>query len=199
MTIFLLLFFVICAYLIASLSSAVIVSKLMGFPDPRTEGSRNPGATNVLRVGGKKAGIIVLLADAIKGFLPVIIAHILGITGFGLGLVALAAVLGHVYPVFFQFKGGKGVATALGAMLGISVSLGICAIIIWLGVAVATRYASLASLVAIALSTLLSPWLTGSWQYFLPLLLITMLVTYRHRENITNLMAGKESKLNAAK
>jgi acyl phosphate:glycerol-3-phosphate acyltransferase len=199
MTIILLLFFVVCAYLVGSLCSAVIVSKLMGLPDPRTEGSGNPGATNVLRVGGKKAAIIVLLADALKGFLPVVVAHIVGLSGFALGLVAFAAVVGHIYPIFFQFEGGKGVATALGAMFGISLALGISAIIIWLGIAFATRYASLASITSIALVTLFSPWLTGSWGYFLPLVFITLAVVYRHQENITNLMAGTESKIKLAK
>lgn len=124
----LLIAFIILAYLLGSISSAIIICKVMGYPDPRTEGSKNPGATNVLRVANKTAAIMTLLGDALKGFIPVFIAKLMGLEGISLGFIALAAFIGHLFPIFFGFKGGKGVATYLGCLLGLSWLLGLLAI-----------------------------------------------------------------------
>ncbi|OGT06332.1 MAG: acyl-phosphate glycerol 3-phosphate acyltransferase, partial [Gammaproteobacteria bacterium GWE2_37_16] len=145
---FIAVFLVIFAYLMGSLSSAIIVSKLLGLPDPRTQGSGNPGATNILRLGGKFPAIITLISDILKGLIPVLIANLANIHGFWLGVIALAAVVGHVFPVFFNFKGGKGVATALGAFIALNIWIGIIAIAVWLIVTAIWRYVSLASLIA---------------------------------------------------
>jgi glycerol-3-phosphate acyltransferase PlsY len=189
--------FLIIAYLLGSLSSAIIVCKIMGLPDPRTQGSGNPGATNVLRIGGKQAAIIVLLGDALKGFIPVFLAHILGVNNFALGLVALAALLGHLYPLFFNFQGGKGVATGIGAMFGISFVLGLVAIIVWGVVALISRYVAYASCAAIGVATLLSPWITSQYGYFIPLLIISFLVVWRHQDNFQRIRAGTEKRIGA--
>lgn len=182
------------AYLIGSISTAVLVCKFMGLPNPTTEGSKNPGATNVLRVGGKNAAIIVLAADAAKGFISVLIAKIFAVSGFGLGLVAAAAVVGHIFPLFSGFKGGKGVATALGGILGLSIIVGFISAIIWAGVAFITKYASLASLVALALAPVFMLFISNS-AYFIPVAVITALVAWRHMGNIERLRSGTESKL----
>ncbi len=182
------------AYGIGSICSAVIVSKLCHLPDPRTQGSHNPGATNVLRLSGKKYAIIVLLADALKGLLPVALLSFLHLIPHDLGYIGLAAILGHMYPVFFQFNGGKGVATTLGVLLGLNGLLGLAVIATWLLVAVITRYSSLAALVAILLSPLYAMGY-GFGHLVWPLCLIAIGVVYQHRENIQRLMAGKESKI----
>ncbi len=194
----------VAAYLMGSLSFAVIVSKLMGLPDPHSYGSGNPGATNVLRSGSKKAAILTLLLDALKGWLPVSLVGCCGATlGLGAGtvaLTALAAFLGHLYPVFFKFKGGKGVATAAGVLLGISTWLGLAVLLTWLAVAFAFRYSSLAALVAAlaapAYYLLGDRWL-GAPNGYIALTVIAMgaLLIWRHRENIGRLLKGQESKL----
>lgn len=194
----------VAAYLVGSLSFAVIVSKAMGLPDPHSYGSGNPGATNVLRSGSKKAAILTLLLDAVKGWLPVTLVGCCGpALGLGAGtvaLVGLAAFLGHLYPVFFKFKGGKGVATAAGVLLGISGWLGLAVLLTWLGVAFAFRYSSLAalvaSLVAPAYYLLGERWL-GTPNGYIALTVIAMsaLLIWRHRENIGRLLKGQESKL----
>src|SRR3990167_7024040 len=142
----------IIAYLFGSISSAIIVCKIMGLPDPRTEGSRNPGATNVLRIGGKKAAAITLIGDMLKGFLPVFIAAIIGLDSIGLALVAFAAFSGHLFPIFFRFEGGKGVATALGCLIALSWPAALCWFATWIIVAYWFRYSSLSSLAASALA-----------------------------------------------
>ena len=147
---------VVAAYLMGSLSSAIIVCRLMGFPDPRTQGSGNPGATNVLRYGGKRAAVIVLLGDALKGLIPVAIAQTLAISDTGLAAVAIAAFLGHLYPVFFGFEGGKGVATAFGVLLGLSWIIGLAVLATWLLMAFVFRYSSLAALVATMLAAFMA-------------------------------------------
>lgn len=167
----------------------------MGLPDPRTLGSKNPGATNVLRIGGKQAAVIVLFGDALKGFIPVFLAHMLGITHFALGLVALAALLGHIYPLFFDFQGGKGVATGIGAIFGISFVLGLVAIISWGIVAFISRYIAYASCAAICVATLLSPLITGQFGYFIPLLIISFFVVWRHQDNFQRIRAGTEKRI----
>jgi len=196
------------AYLIGSLSFAVIVSRAMGLKDPRTFGSKNPGATNVLRSGSKPAAIVTLLLDALKGFVPVLLVKWFG-KDYGMGdgtiaLVGLAAFLGHLWPVFFRFQGGKGVATFLGVVFGIDVLLGIAALATWAIIAFFFRYSSLASLVTAAFVPVF--YLMGNriqWYAERPVLLVffvmAVLLGYRHRENINRLLEGKESKLGAKK
>lgn len=198
----------IVAYLIGSLSFAVIVSKAFGLSDPRTYGSGNPGATNVLRSGSKKAAAVTLLLDALKGFVPVLLVKVFG-PQFGLGegtlaLVAIAAFLGHLFPVFFQFKGGKGVATALGVLLGISGWLGLLVLLTWLAVAVISRYSSLSALIASIAAPVYYVLLDGSlWTAEKPLLLaiiaMSALLLWRHAQNIGRLLKGQESKIGSKK
>lgn len=199
---------VIAAYLIGSLSFAVIVSRTMGLNDPRTYGSGNPGATNVLRSGSKAAAAVTLLLDAVKGWLPVMLVKWFG-GDFGLAegtmaMAGLAAFLGHLYPVFFGFKGGKGVATALGVLLGISGWLGLATALTWLIMAVFFRYSSLASLVAAIFAPVYYVLCSGVvWYAETPvtaaIVAMAALLIWRHRENILRLMAGKESKLGKKK
>lgn len=198
----------VAAYLLGSLSFAVIVSRAFGLSDPRTFGSKNPGATNVLRSGSKKAAIITLLFDALKGWLPVLAVRYFG-KPYGLedgtaALVGLAAFLGHLWPVFFSFKGGKGVATALGVLFGVDLYLGLMVGATWLFVAYVSRYSSLSSLVAAVFAPAFYLLLDGSlWraEKTIALALVVMggLLIYRHYENIGRLIAGKESKLGAKK
>ena len=198
----------VAAYLVGSLSFAVIVSRVMRLDDPRTFGSKNPGATNVLRSGSKAAAVITLLLDAAKGWLPVMMVKWVG-EPWGLGdgtlaMVGLAAFLGHLYPVFFKFEGGKGVATALGVLFGISGWLGLATALTWLVIAVFFRYSSLASLVAAAFAP--AYYLFGdrvAWyaanSITLAIFVMAMFLFWRHRENIYRLLAGKESKLGSKK
>jgi glycerol-3-phosphate acyltransferase PlsY len=183
------------AYLLGSLSTAVLVSKAFGLPDPREQGSGNPGATNVLRLGGKKAAILTLLGDALKGFVPVVVANLMGMNPLIVGLVGLAAFLGHLYPVFFGFKGGKGVATALGVMSGFFWGLGLAVLATWIGVAALTRYSSLAALVAAALAPLYVWFMLGHLALSLLTLLLAALLFWRHRANIQRLIHGEESRI----
>lgn len=194
----------VAAYLMGSLSFAVIVSRVMGLSDPRTFGSKNPGATNVLRSGSKTAAVLTLLLDAVKGWLPVALVAWLG-APYGLGegtlaLVGLAAFLGHLYPVFFKFIGGKGVATALGVLLGVSGWLGLAAMLIWLATALLFRYSSLASLTAAVLAPVLylladgALW-TANSSAALGIAVMALLLLYRHAENINRLLKGTESRL----
>ena len=194
----------LAAYLIGSLSFAVIVSRAMGLNDPRTYGSGNPGATNVLRSGSKAAAIATLVLDALKGWLPVALVHWFG-RPYGLGdgtlaAVGLAAFLGHLYPVFFRFQGGKGVATALGVLLGISGWLGLATALTWVIIAFFFRYSSLASLVSAVFAPVYYVLFAGVlWYSEAPvtaaIVAMGLLLIWRHRENIQRLMAGKESRL----
>lgn len=196
------------AYLLGSLSFAVIVSRVMGLNDPRTYGSKNPGATNVLRSGSKAAAVVTLLLDALKGWLPVVLVRWYG-RRWGLddgtvALVGLAAFLGHLYPVFFRFQGGKGVATALGVLFGVDALLGLAAGAIWLLMAVVFRYSSLSSLTAAVAAPLVYVLASGTaWYAETPVLLalvaMAALLVYRHRENIQRLLAGTESRLGQKK
>jgi acyl phosphate:glycerol-3-phosphate acyltransferase len=186
--------FIVIAYLCGSLSSAIIICKLLKLPDPRTQGSGNPGTTNVLRIGGKKAALFVLLGDVLKGFLPVLLAKIFGLEAFMLGIVGLAAVVGHVYPILFKFKGGKGVATALGALLALSVTAGFLSFITWLAIAAVFRYSSLASLVAAVLAPVYIA-IFSSFIYFIPVTLIAILIIWRHKDNIERLRTKTEDKI----
>lgn len=191
---FITMLLVIFAYLIGSLSSAIIVSKLLGLPDPRTQGSGNPGATNILRLGGKLPAAITLIGDILKGLIPVLIANLANIHGFGLGVIALAAVVGHVFPVFFNFKGGKGVATALGTFIAMNIWIGIIAIAVWLIVTAIWRYVSLASLIATWIAAFYTV-VTMENGLALPILALAGLLTWRHWSNIQRLHARKENKL----
>lgn len=193
---FLFLFCVIIAYLVGSICSAVIVCRVFDLPDPRTGGSQNPGATNVLRLAGKQYALTVLLADMLKGLLPVLLAKVLEAGPVTIGFTCLAAVIGHIYPIFFGFKGGKGVATAMGALLGFHFILGVVVIATWLLVANFSRYASLASIVSMVLAPFYSFFSVGSIDAFLPIFFIALFILYQHRDNITRLMDGKETKIN---
>jgi glycerol-3-phosphate acyltransferase PlsY len=183
---------IVCAYLAGSLSAAIIVCKLMGLPDPRTQGSGNPGATNVLRVGGKKAAAITLLGDAVKGLLPVLAAQLLGVSNLILSLTALAAFLGHLYPVFFGFRGGKGVATAFGALTALAWPVALALLATWLVMAKLFNISSLAALTAAALSPLFMWWLRPEREFIAVAVVISLILIWRHRSNIRNLLKGTE-------
>ncbi|RJG07017.1 glycerol-3-phosphate 1-O-acyltransferase PlsY [Noviherbaspirillum cavernae] len=195
--------FAIAAYLIGSISFAVVVSALFGLADPRTYGSKNPGATNVLRSGNKAAAALTLLGDGFKGWLAVWLAQKYGpqygIDDIGIALVAIGVFLGHLWPVFFRFVGGKGVATALGVLLGINAWLGLATLITWLVVAYAFRYSSLAALIASVFAPFYYGLLFGTDPILLAVLAMSGLLIYRHRQNIANLMAGKESRIGSKK
>ena len=199
---------VLAAYLLGSLSFAVIVSRAMGLNDPRTYGSKNPGATNVLRSGSKAAAVVTLLLDAVKGWLPVVLVRWFGepwgLGDFTLALVGLAAFLGHLWPVFFRFEGGKGVATALGVLLAFEPLLALTTLLTFAIIVIFFRYVSLASIVAAVFAPayyLLGDgvaW-TASGYKTLALMAMGVLLIWRHRENIRRLLAGTESKLGSKK
>jgi glycerol-3-phosphate acyltransferase PlsY len=198
----------IAAYLVGSLSFAVIVSRVMGLSDPRSYGSKNPGATNVLRSGSKKAAVVTLLLDAAKGWLPVALVQWYG-ERYGLqagtvALVALGAFLGHLYPVFFRFQGGKGVATAAGVLLGLHWALGLATLVTWILIAVFFRYSSLAALVAAVFAPVYYIFGDGlAWrmdgEVLFAVSLMSLLLIYRHAENIGRLVRGTESRLGQKK
>lgn len=191
------------AYLLGSISFAVVSSKLFGIADPRTYGSKNPGATNVLRSGNKKAAIATLIGDAAKGWLPVWLVvqfqDQLGVGEVAIALVAIAVFLGHLWPVFFRFIGGKGVATAAGVLLGLNVWLGLATLATWLVVAYAFRYSSLAALAAAVFAPFYYGLLFGLDPVLMAVAAMSMLLLYRHSANIANLMAGKESRIGSSK
>jgi len=190
---------IVIAYLIGSLSTAIIACKLTGLPDPRDQGSGNPGATNVLRFGGKKIAIIVLLGDVVKGLLPVLVVNLMGGSAALIALTAAAAFLGHLYPLFFGFKGGKGVATALGIILAISWMAGLTVLAVWLLVALTLRYSSLAALCAAASAPLISWFYRPEGAILLMMIGISGLLIWRHHSNIKNLLQGKEAKIGQKK
>lgn len=183
----------VLAYLLGSISSAILVSRLFKLPDPRTNGSNNPGATNVYRLGGALPACLVLIFDILKGTIPVWGAYFLKLEPLELGLIAVAACLGHMYPLFFSFKGGKAVATAFGSLLPIGLSLGGLLIGTWLLIVAITRYSSLAALVAVTLAPLYTWWIKPL--YTLPVTFITLLIIIRHRTNIVRLFKGEEPKV----
>jgi len=190
---------VLVAYLIGSLSFAVIVSRLMGLSDPRSYGSKNPGATNVLRSGNKVAAILTLVLDALKGYLPVLAALLLG-PRFGWGettvaWVGLAAFVGHLWPVFFRFEGGKGVATAAGVLLAVNPWLGLATLASWLIIAAFFRYSSLASIVAALFAPFYQLLIWGASAAALPITVMSLLLVWRHEGNIRKLLAGTESRI----
>ncbi len=185
----------VVAYLIGSLSFAVIVSRLFGLADPRTYGSGNPGATNVLRSGNKGAAILTLLFDALKGYVPVVVAQQLGLDTLVVTVVGLAAFIGHLWPVFFRFVGGKGVATAAGVLLGFAPGLGGLVLLVWLGVAALTRYSSLAALIAAVAAPAIQVWGWGQGPMTAGVILMSALLIWRHAANIRKLLQGQESKI----
>ena len=189
----------LAAYLIGSLSFAVIVSRVMGLNDPRTYGSGNPGATNVLRSGNKAAAVLTLLLDALKGFVPVVLVDLFGARlGLGEGtvaLVALAAFLGHLWPVFFRFQGGKGVATAAGVLLGLNPWLGLATLATWVIIAAFFRYSSLAAIVAAVFAPFYQLLIWGFGPAAISVAVMGLLLVWRHSANIQKLLKGTESKL----
>jgi glycerol-3-phosphate acyltransferase PlsY len=193
----------VAAYLIGSVSFAVIVSATMGLADPRSYGSKNPGATNVLRSGNKTAAILTLLGDAFKGWLAVwLVSHFgphYGLDDSAIALAAIAVFLGHLYPVFFRFKGGKGVATAAGVLLAIHPVLGIATLLTWLIIAFFFRYSSLAALVAAVFAPLFDVFLFGPNIIALAVLAMSALLIWRHRANIGKLIEGKEHRIGEKK
>ncbi len=189
----------LASYLIGSLSFAVIVSRLMGLSDPRTYGSKNPGATNVLRSGNRAAAVLTLAFDALKGYVPVLLVLVFG-PQFGLGATAaafcgLAAFIGHLWPVFFRFEGGKGVATAAGVLMAINPGLGLATLLSWVIVAAFFRYSSLASLVAAAFAPFYQALIWGVAPSLLAIIAMSLLLVWRHEGNIRKLLAGTESRL----
>ena len=186
---------IVAAYLIGSLSSAIILCKLAGLPDPRSEGSGNPGATNVLRIGGKKLAATVLFIDVVKGVLPVTIVSLAGSDLAWITATAFAVFIGHLYPVFFQFKGGKGVATALGGFLALSPLLGGAILLSWLFVFIISRISSLSAIIAASLAPLYSMWLINSLEARWIIFVMTTMLLIRHKSNIKRLLSGEESNL----
>ena len=187
---------IVCAYLIGSISSAIIVCKLMRLPDPRAHGSGNPGATNVLRVGGKKAAAITLFSDMLKGLLPVVVAKLLHVSDLALALTGFAAFVGHLLPLFFGFKGGKGVATMLGVMFGFHWAVGLATALSWLIMAKVFKISSLSALVASVLAPFYVLLIMGSNKpLIISAALMTLILFWRHRSNIQKLLSGKESKI----
>ena len=181
------------AYLFGSLSSAVVISQLFGLPDPRTAGSKNPGATNVYRLGGRIPALLVLVMDILKGTIPVYGSYFLGIEPIMLGIIAIFACLGHIFPLYFGFKGGKAVATAFGAMLPIGLDLAGLLILSWVVVVFLTGYSSLGALIAVSLAPLFTFLIKPL--YTVPVAMLSLLIILRHKDNITRLFAGNESKV----
>ena len=186
---------IFAGYLSGSLSAAIITCRLMGLPDPRTQGSNNPGATNVLRVGGKKAAAITLFGDAIKGVIPVVAAQLMSAPPLILALVALAAFIGHLYPVFFNFRGGKGVATSFGVLVALAWPAGIAMLLTWLVMAKLFNISSLAALTASVLGPLYMWWLRPQQEFIIVAAVISVMLLWRHRSNIRNLIKGTEGKI----
>jgi glycerol-3-phosphate acyltransferase PlsY len=185
-------FFIPLAYLTGSLSCAIITCRLMGLPDPRDEGSGNPGATNVMRIGGKKAAAITLTGDMLKGFIPVYAANLLNVPVEILVATGLAAFLGHLYPVFFKFQGGKGVATFIGVLLGFNWLLGFAFIASWLVIYKIGKISSLSALCAALLAPVYSWFLTGNLIVVIATVIMMLLLLWRHKSNIRRLLSGEE-------
>jgi len=184
------LLFCLGAYLLGSISSAILVCRLFGYPDPRTQGSSNPGATNVLRIAGKPAAALTLLGDVLKGVVPVLVAAQIGLSATATALIGFCAFLGHLFPVFFQLRGGKGVATAFGLLFALHWPTGIVTGLSWLLVFGLTRISSMASMVAfLVMPATLWFWLPGA---FWPMLLLTLILLARHHSNIRKLVSGQE-------
>lgn len=187
----------IFAYLMGSVSTAIIVCKVLRYPDPRSEGSNNPGTTNVLRIAGKFPAILTLIGDVAKGVIPVLVGRWLLMDDYILAMMGLCAFLGHLYPVFFHFEGGKGVATALGVITTLSWSTGLAVMLIWLIVAVLWRFSSLAALISWTLAPLMVYFFAKG--FFYPMAVMSILLIIRHRENIKKLLSGTESRIGGDK
>lgn len=187
--------FPFAAYLIGSVSSAIHVSHVLGLQDPRKVGSGNPGATNVLRYGGKKAAILTLLGDILKGVIPVLAARAYGVEPAMLAAVMLMAFIGHLYPVFHGFRGGKGVATAFGVLVAFSPWVGLALVATWLVFALLFRYSSVAAVATSVSAPLYVWWLAGPGPFVYVTLIMTLMLVWRHRSNMQNLLAGKEGKI----
>lgn len=191
--VFIPIIWIVAAYLLGSISFGILISRMFGLPDPRTVGSGNPGATNVLRSGKKMAALLTLLGDAFKGWFPVWLALQSGMLMWVVSWVGFAVFLGHLYPIYYRFKGGKGVATALGVLLALSVWLGLAVLIVWVVVFAIWRYSSLAAIVAALLAPVIAYFLLPYKDYLLLTLVITVLLIWRHRSNIQKLLAGTEA------
>ncbi|QDE30356.1 glycerol-3-phosphate 1-O-acyltransferase PlsY [Shewanella polaris] len=191
------LLMIITAYLAGSISSAILVCKIRGLPDPRTSGSGNPGATNVLRIGGVSSAVMVLFFDMLKGALPSYLGYKIGLDAASLGFIAVSACLGHIYPIFFGFKGGKGVATAFGAMAPIGGDLALCLILTWIVFVLLTRYSSVAAMATATLAPFYTWWLDE--RFILPVAMLSTLILIRHKDNIGRLRIGKETKMTRKK
>lgn len=187
--------FALAGYLLGSISTAIITCKLMGLADPRTDGSKNPGTTNVLRLGGKKAAAITLTGDMLKGLIPALIATAMDMPHSVVAAAGLAAFLGHLFPVFYGFKGGKGVATLLGVLLGTNWLVGAATIGIWLAMAFTLKISSLSALTAALLAPVITYYTTGSALLTVTTSMMTALLFWRHRSNIANLLSGQEGKI----
>jgi glycerol-3-phosphate acyltransferase PlsY len=188
-----LLYFLIGSYLLGSISSAIIICKICNLPDPRTKGSGNPGATNILRIGGKKLAAFVLIFDGLKGAIPVMLAHYFGLNLFELTIILLSAFLGHVFPIYYGFKGGKGVATYLGGLIGLNFFVGLTFSIIWLIVAKVMKISSIAALTATLLSPIYFYFITTyDVRATMVIFLINLFIYFTHRENIRRIMNGEE-------
>ena len=199
MSLFFLSLMLLAAYVLGSIPFAVVTSKLFGLEDPRRYGSGNPGATNVLRSGNKKAALMTLIGDALKGAVAVIVAQQMGFSDTVIGLVALAVFLGHLYPIFLKFKGGKGVATAAGVLLALDPILGLAVAGTWLLVAYVSRYSSLAALIAAAAAPVISALMHGANNQTIVVGILGMALIGKHWQNIQRLMAGQESKIGSKK
>jgi len=185
----------LAAYLFGSISTAVVIARAMGLQDPREVGSKNPGATNILRYGGKVAAILTLIGDVLKGVLPVVLARVLTNDPVTITLCGFAAFLGHLFPVFFSFRGGKGVATALGVWLAINPWVGLALLVTWVLMALLFRYSSLSALTAAIAAPLYVAWLSPGVPYLSTMIVMSAILVFRHRSNIRNLIAGKETKI----
>ncbi len=183
------------AYLLGSVSSAVVIARIMGLPDPRETGSKNPGATNILRYGGKTAAVLTLAGDILKGVAAVMMARALTADSMVVTLTGFAAFLGHLFPVYFGFRGGKGVATALGVWLAINPWVGLALIATWVLVALLFRYSSLSALMASLAAPLYVAWLSPGTPYLITIIVMSAILIIRHRDNIRNLIAGTEGRI----
>lgn len=189
----------VLAYLLGSISFAIVVSKFMQLDDPRSYGSGNPGATNVLRSGNRKAAVLTLLGDALKGFVAVWLVRTVPVNDMTLAMAGFAVFAGHLWPIFFRFQGGKGVATAVGVLLAFSGLLGLACILTWLAVAVSTRLSSLAALIAAALAPVFALYLLADQYQVLAVVAMSLLLIWKHKKNIVGLLRGTESRIGQKK
>jgi glycerol-3-phosphate acyltransferase PlsY len=185
----------VAAYLVGSISSAIVIARALGLADPREIGSKNPGATNILRYGGRLAAVLTLAGDVLKGVAPVLVARALTDDAWVLAATALAAFLGHLFPLYFGFRGGKGVATALGVWAALNPWVGLALVATWVAMALLFRYSSLAALTAAVAAPLYVAWLLPGLPYLVAIVVMSALLVFRHRRNIANLLAGREGRI----